>query len=43
MKKIIIYEDENKLNKIEEFCKIYRLDDFEKEKLIKIIEKRGKK
>ena len=40
MKKIVIYEDDDKIKKIEEFCKLYNLDDFEKEQIIKIIAKK---
>lgn len=39
-KKLILYDVDNRREKIEEFCDLYKLKDFEKEQIIKIIGKK---
>lgn len=39
-KKLIIYEKEDKMKKIEEFCEIYNLDSYEKQQIISVVKQK---
>ena len=39
-KKLIIYENEDKMKKIEEFCEMYNLDSYEKQQIINVVKQK---
>ena len=43
MKKLIIYDGDNRNKKVEDFCDINKLGDFEKEQIINMIERKIRK